>query len=47
MGDEVNHMFQPEDGLNEMSMEKDLHKLKFIRKGTFKNLLLGIVKTTM
>ena len=46
MGDEVNHMFQPEDGLNEMSMEKDLHKLKFIKKEDPRNLLLNMTKVT-
>jgi hypothetical protein len=37
---ESKNMFQPNDGLSEMSMEEDLHKPKFTKKGRSKESVL-------
>ena len=44
---ELKNVFKPNDGLSEMSMEEDLHKLKFVKKEDLKNLSLAIAKITM
>lgn len=44
---ELKNKFQPEDRLFEMSMEEDLHKLKFTKKEDPKKLSLSIAKITM
>ena len=44
---ELTNMFHPDDGLSEMPMKKDLHKLKFTKKEDPRNLSLAIAKITM
>ena len=44
---ELKNMFQLDDGLSEMPMDEDLHKLKFAKKKNPQNLSLAIAKIIM
>jgi hypothetical protein len=43
----LRNMFQPDDGLSEMSMEEDLYARKFRKKEEPENLALKIAKISM
>jgi hypothetical protein len=47
MWKELKNRFQPDDKLSEMSMEEDLHVLKFTKKEEPDNLALKIAKISM